>query len=144
MAHARLSASARAAPLILRLLRPLRVLIVDDQPDVVELLTLLVERFGHRCRMAFTGDEALLIADEFKPEVVLLDLGLPDRSGYDVGRELRARMGAPLFLAAVTGWGKEADRLRSFAAGFDRHIEKPATESAIHDVLVSAVFRLTA
>lgn len=122
-------------------LEPLRVLVVDDQPDVVELLTMLLEQWGHRCRIAFSASEALLVAAEFDPEVVLLDLGLPDLSGYDVARDLRSRVHPDVVIAAITGWGREGDRVRAFAAGFDRHITKPATRAAILDVLATASFR---
>jgi CheY-like chemotaxis protein len=105
----------------------LRVLVVDDYPDSAEAAAMLLTLRGHDCRTASTGQEALEQAGVFKPHIVILDIGLPDMSGYEVARALRERAGgASLYLAAVTGWGQPSDRARAFAAGFDCHVTKPA------------------
>ena len=105
----------------------LRVLIVDDYPDSADAASLLLMLYGHECRTATTGQGALEQAAIFDPDVVILDIGLPDISGYEVARTLRARSRArPLYLAAVTGSGLPEDRAKAFAAGFDYHITKPA------------------
>ncbi|MBA3463178.1 MAG: response regulator [Deltaproteobacteria bacterium] len=81
-----------------------RVLIVDDYPDAVEVTEMLLTLRGCTCRIAMTGTEALAVAEEFTPDVAILDIGLPDISGFEVARELRQRNpGRPLYLAAVTG-----------------------------------------
>jgi CheY-like chemotaxis protein len=122
----------------------LRALVVDDQTDVVELFCMMLERWGCACRTASTGNAALEIASEFEPELVLLDISLPDVSGYEVARALRALPGGgETYLAAVTGWGKDEDRIRAFAAGFDRHIVKPAPRSALRDIVDAAAHRFT-
>ena len=115
---------------------------VDDQPDVVELLCLQLERAGHSCIAAASGEQALAMAAEHHPEVILLDIGLPDMSGYDVARAIRARDdGATFYLAAITGYGTAEDRRKAFAAGFDRHLLKPAKSSDIAELLLDAGLR---
>jgi len=96
-----------------------RVLVVDDQPDVVELLCMLLARLGLECRSAASGYDTLRVAHEFTPNVIFLDLGLPDVSGYDVARMLRAR-GSSAYIVAVSGWGREQDVQHALDAGFDR------------------------
>ncbi len=114
----------------------LRVLIVDDFPDSAEVSAMLLELFGHECRTAITGQDALTQAAAFDPDIVILDIGLPDISGYDVARTLRAQArDRPLYLAAVTGWGQPEDRVRALAAGFDLHVLKPTDGAKIQSIL---------
>jgi two-component system CheB/CheR fusion protein len=123
----------------------LRVLAVDDQPDVVEMICLFVEKIGHVVARADNGKQALELAATFEPDVVLLDIGLPDINGYEIAKTLRSwPRGPELFLVAVTGWGREEDRQRAAAAGFDRHIVKPATSQAIREALLDAALRRSA
>jgi signal transduction histidine kinase len=106
--------------------RPLRVLLVDDNADAVRSLAELLRSDGHETRFATNGARALELAAELKPEVVLLDIGMPGMDGYELARRLRAMAGgASLRLVAVTGWGRDADRERSREAGFDLHLVKP-------------------
>jgi len=117
-----------------------RVLIVDDYPDSAETSAMLLELFGHECRTAVTGQDALAQAASFDPDIVILDIGLPDISGYEVARALRAQArDRPLYLAAVTGWGQPEDRVRALAAGFDLHVLKPTDGAKIQDILRLAV-----
>ena len=117
-----------------------RVLIVDDYPDSAEVSAMLLELFGHQCRIATTGQDALTEAAAFDPDIVILDIGLPDISGYDVARTLRAQPRArPLYLAAVTGWGQPEDRVRALAAGFDLHVLKPTDGEKIQNIVSLAV-----
>ena len=103
-----------------------RVLVVDDNKDAAATLALLLRTLGHETRVAHDGREALRAAAQFKPEVVLLDIGLPDLDGYEVARRLRALDSAhKCRIVAVTGWGQEHDRQRSSEAGFDLHLVKP-------------------
>jgi signal transduction histidine kinase len=105
---------------------PLRVLLVDDNEDAVATVAALLERLGHTVRTAFTAGQALAAAREFRPEVAILDIGLPDMDGYGLAAILR-RTGAPaLRLVALTGYGQKADVQRAHAAGFDLHLTKPA------------------
>jgi CheY-like chemotaxis protein len=115
-----------------------RVLVVDDYGDAVDATCMLLTRLGHECVTATSGKRALELDDTFHPDVVLLDIGLPDLSGYEVAQKLRERHGRSLYLAALTGWGQPEDRLRAIAAGFDQHILKPVTARVLQDVLLAA------
>jgi DNA-binding response OmpR family regulator len=102
------------------------VLVVDDNRDAADSCATLLELSGHRVAKAYLGGQALELAESFEPQVVLLDIGLPDVCGYDVARRIRATAwGSAARLVAVTGWGQESDRNRAFEAGFDHHLTKP-------------------
>jgi DNA-binding response OmpR family regulator len=116
-----------------------RVLVVDDEADIVELVTMILERDGHKCVAADCGRKALEVAGWCEPHVVILDIGLPDITGYDVARALRALPGGnDIYIAALTGWGKEEDRRLAREAGIDRHLVKPTTAAMIREVLIDA------
>jgi CheY-like chemotaxis protein len=104
-----------------------RILLVDDNEDAVEMLKNALETLGYRVAVAHDGPSALKTAATFKPEIALLDIGLPVMDGYELAKHLRQLRGAPgdLRLVAVTGYGQEADRQRSAAAGFETHLVKP-------------------
>jgi hypothetical protein len=107
-----------------------RVLVVDDNVDAADGLHLLLQSLGHETRVANNGADAIDVAGQFHPEVVLLDIGMPGMDGYEIARELRqldfAKAAAtPLRIVAVTGWGQEPDRVKSKDAGFDMHMLKP-------------------
>ena len=106
---------------------PRRVLVVDDNVDAADMLAILLEGRGHEVRTAYDGVSAIRAHAAFRPDVVLLDLGLPDMDGVDVCREIRGSTegGAPL-VVAVSGWGMEEDKRRTAEAGFDAHLTKPA------------------
>jgi CheY-like chemotaxis protein len=116
-----------------------RVLVVDDHPDSAEASCLLLTALGHTCCPAMNGEHALFEVERFHPDVVICDIGLPDISGYEVARKLRTRHGAALYLAALTGWDQPADRARSFAAGFDQHLVKPASAQILRAVMAASV-----
>lgn len=104
----------------------LRVLVVDDNRDAVSTLGMLLRLLGHEVREAYDGAEAVERAADFRPDVVLLDIGLPKLSGYEAAAAIRAEpWGRSAALWATTGWGQAADRERSQAAGFDAHLVKP-------------------
>lgn len=115
-----------------------RVLVVDDYPDAADIACMLLTMHGHECRSVTTGQGALDEAARFDPDIVILDIGLPDISGYDVARELRRRAGRAIYIAAVTGWGQPADRLRAFAAGFDQHVLKPTDAVKLRSIVAAA------
>jgi PAS domain S-box-containing protein len=112
-----------------------RVLIVEDNPDAARTLDLLLRRLGHETRVAHEGGEALSKFDEFRPEVVLLDIGLPGLSGYEVARQIRGRSRKGIRIVAITGWGQPDDRRRSAEAGFDLHLTKPIDEQSLQIAL---------
>lgn len=106
--------------------RERRILVVDDNPDITSGMQMLLEILGHQARVAHDGTTALRLAIEFRPDLVLLDLGLPQMDGFEVARELRKQPGgSAIQIIAVSGWGDEASRARSAAAGFDQHWLKP-------------------
>jgi signal transduction histidine kinase len=118
-AHATAAARERAA--VAR-----RMLVVDDNPDSAESLSMLLQVSGHETATAHDGLEALAEAERFRPEVVLLDIGLPLLNGYDAARRIREQpWGKDMVLVALTGWGQEEDRRKSKEAGFDLHLVKP-------------------
>lgn len=120
----------------------LRVLVVDDNVDAAEMLGALLEMRGHTLRMVHDGAAAIAAARAFLPQVVFLDIGLPDQSGYEVAPRLRAIASmAQATLVALTGWGAEQDRQRSDAAGFDAHLTKPADLNSVEEVLAAALKR---
>ena len=120
-------------------MQPYRVLVVDDHPDTAEVLSVLFQMLGHETHCALRGRDALRIARELDPHVILLDIGLPDITGYDVLRSLRADAGRPSrFIAAVTGHGRPSDISRAVAAGFDQHITKPVDMGKLRQVLLCA------
>ncbi|MCK6528066.1 PAS domain-containing protein [Myxococcota bacterium] len=114
----------------------LRVLVVDDNVDAGATLAELVSLSGHAVRTAHEGTGALVSVREFHPDVVFLDIGLPDISGYEVARRVREEHGADrALLVALTGWGGEEDRRRSRDAGFDVHLTKPVAWDDVERVL---------
>lgn len=115
---------------------PKRVLVVDDNEDAVSLLALLLEHAGYATRVAEDGPSALQAALSFRPEVVILDIGLPGLDGYEVARELRAR-GGPISLIALTGWGTQDDMQKAFDAGFDLHLTKPVSAQELCGALLA-------
>ncbi|HET8947354.1 MAG TPA: ATP-binding protein [Candidatus Polarisedimenticolia bacterium] len=125
-------AAPAPAPRAAEVLRPAfvpakrSVLVVDDLKDGALSLARLLGHAGHDVHVAFDGDEALAAVEQWRPEVVLLDIGMPRLNGYDVCRRIRHQpWGRDLVMIAVTGWGQEHDRLRSEEAGFERHLVKP-------------------
>ena len=105
---------------------PCRVLLVDDNRDAAQTLARLLKRQGYELAIAFDGPEAITTAREFHPRIILLDIGLPSLSGYEVARTILAETAQPApVLIAMTGWGQENDRRRSREAGFTRHLIKP-------------------
>ena len=115
-----------------------RVLIVEDNADARESLGMLLEMQGHDVRSAQDGDTALKIVEEFLPEVVLLDIGLPKMDGFEVIRRLHAPMdGAQPAVIAVTGYGHAEDRRRTKEAGFDHHLTKPVDPREVMAIVAS-------
>jgi PAS domain S-box-containing protein len=109
-----------------------RVLIADDLRDSADTLAVLLRMAGHDAHTAYDGAEAVARAAEVRPDVVLLDLGMPLLSGYEACRQIRAEpWGRGIFLVALTGWGQEDDRRRTEEAGFDRHLVKPVDPDAL-------------
>ena len=101
-------------------------------------LGLLLEATGHDARMAYDGVSAVKVALEFRPNVVLLDIGLPGLDGYEVAKRLRQESSlVDVVLVAMTGYGQEADKLRSQDAGFNHHLVKPADFGEVQELLAT-------
>jgi CheY-like chemotaxis protein len=116
-----------------------RVLVVDDHPDAAEVISVFFEMLGHVTRCALRGRDALQLARELDPHLILLDIGLPDLTGYEVVRALRAEQRTSArYVAAVTGHCRPADVSRAISAGFDQHISKPVDLGKIREVLRGA------
>ena len=115
-----------------------RILVVDDHRASADGLGKLLRIKGHDVRTAHDGLAAVEVADEFRPDVVLLDIGLPKMNGYEVAQRIRQQpWGQGMVLIAVTGWGQEADRRHSQEAEFDHHLVKPVDPSALLLLLAS-------
>lgn len=114
----------------------LRVLVVEDNRDSAESLRMLLELYGYEVTVAYSGPEGVKAAEEWHPNVVLCDIGLPGLDGYAVARQLRRNPAtAKTRIIAVTGYGADDDRYRSREAGFDRHMVKPVDPEALHQAL---------
>lgn len=102
------------------------ILVADDSEDAAESLGMLLEFEGHRVVIAHDGPRALAAAEQHRPDIAILDIGMPGLTGYEVAKRLRAEpWGRDMLLIAATGWSQEEDRLRALDAGFDRHLVKP-------------------
>lgn len=113
------------------------MLLVEDNPDTADSMVLLLEMLGHRVDLARDGASALTLASSRRPEVMLVDIGLPDIDGYELARRIRgdASLGA-VRLVALTGYGQREDRERAFAAGFDQHFVKPVDPDELDGFLL--------
>lgn len=117
----------------------LRVVIADDNRDIADTCGLLVQLLGHEANVVYSGEEAFGLAETLRPDVLLLDIGMPDVSGYALARRIRARpWGATTTLIAVTGWGQEEDKQRALAAGFDWHLTKPIDQASLEQLFRNA------
>jgi CheY-like chemotaxis protein len=113
-----------------------RILLVDDNKDSAFTMSMLLRMHGHDTFTAHDGHEAMSAAEQFRPEAVLLDIGLPKMNGYDVCRRIREQpWGKEIILVAVTGWGQEDDKRRSHEAGFNHHLVKPVDHAALMQLL---------
>jgi len=115
-----------------------RLLVVDDNRDAAESMSMLLQMWGHEVLFAYDGPSALETAEQWQPEAVFLDIGLPGMDGYEVAarlRELPHAKGAVLI--AITGYGQDDDRLRSQRAGIDHHLVKPVAPDALRSLIDS-------
>jgi CheY-like chemotaxis protein len=115
---------------------PRRVLIVDDNEDAANSLAMILKLGGHETASVYTAVDALQRAADFRPDVVLLDIGLPGMDGYEVAQKMRELPGLrDIRLVAVTGYGRSDDRLRARDAGFDDHLTKPVEFAVLERTL---------
>jgi CheY-like chemotaxis protein len=115
---------------------PLRIVIVEDNVDSAYLLRLLLVKWGHTAEMAHTGAAGLQLIAELKPDVAIVDIGLPEIDGYSLARKVRELGGGEqIRLVALSGYGSELDRQRASEAGFDEHLTKPVAAEDLQAVL---------
>jgi CheY-like chemotaxis protein len=113
-----------------------RLLVVDDNKDAANSLAALLRLQGHEVRVAHDGSSGLEIAKAYRPEMIFLDIGMPEMDGYEVARRLRNDQDLKnIVLAALTGWGQQADRQRTTEAGFDHHLVKPADSKIVESLV---------
>jgi two-component system, chemotaxis family, CheB/CheR fusion protein len=117
--------------------QPLRVLVADDDRDAVSTMTMILRDEGHEVHCVYDGAAVISAMASFQPDVLLLDIGMPELSGYEVARYLRRRYGndSGMVLIAVTGWKKPSDRILAKLAGFDHHLPKPLDPQALVGLL---------
>jgi CheY-like chemotaxis protein len=134
--------SLKAEPAPTEIAKPtgpaLRVLVVDDNVDAATALEMLVEECGHRVCTAHTGQAALAAALDYRPDVVLLDIGLPELDGFEVAKRIRQQSVLHnIVLVAMTGYGRDTDRQRSLEAGFDHYLVKPVDFGKVQQILAT-------
>jgi CheY-like chemotaxis protein len=113
-----------------------RILVADDMRDSVDSLALMLRLAGHDIQKAYDGLEAVQTAVTFRPEVVVLDIGMPKMNGYEAAHHIRQQpWGKEMLLIALTGWGQEEDKRRALEAGFDHHLTKPVEAAALEQLL---------
>ena len=131
VAEPRAQVNGRAAP-------NKRILLADDNRDAAESLAIILRLEGHEVHLAHDGPAALAAFEASKPDVALLDIGMPRANGYEVARQIRAvPEGRDVLLIAITGWAQDSDKARSRAAGFDHHLTKPIEPQSLIELLVS-------
>ena len=112
-----------------------RILVLDDNVDAATSLAMLLRAMGHEVFVTHEGRAALADLSRIRPDIALLDIAMPDMTGYEVARQLRARLGAAVRIVALTGFGLAEDRARAIEAGFDQHIVKPADTAFLRSLL---------
>jgi len=126
-------AATRPAPM---LVRPLRILVADDNRDAADSLAAVLRISGNDVRVAGDGEEAVAQALEFRPHIAFLDIGMPRLNGYEAARKIRdTRWGQRMVLVGLTGWGGEDVRRRAFESGLDHHVTKPAQLEVLQELL---------
>jgi CheY-like chemotaxis protein/two-component sensor histidine kinase len=119
---------------------PRKILIADDNEDAANTLAMLLKLAGHEVCTAHSGLAALALASNFRPDIALLDIGMPDVDGYEVAKGIReAAWGRDVCIVALTGWGQEEDKRRARAAGFDRHLTKPVDPRDLDELVATGI-----
>lgn len=120
--------------------RRARILIADDNRDAADSLGMLLDLAGHEVKVAHSGKQALALGQQYRPDVIILDIGMPEMDGYEVARSARRdSWGRTALLVALTGWGQAADKEKASAAGFDHHITKPVDADQLIELLDSTL-----
>jgi CheY-like chemotaxis protein len=115
-----------------------RVLVIDDNTAGARAMQRLVKALGGECRVAHNGETGLADLREYRPDIVILDIGMPGLDGYETCRRIRQEYGSSLMVVALTGWGQERDKDKAMQAGFDMHLTKPADPTLLEELLATA------
>lgn len=116
----------------------LRVLVVDDNHDSADTLSMMLRIVGHETHTAYDGEQAVAKAADVGPDVILMDIGMPRLNGYEAAKRIRAQSGGKeLLLVALTGWGQDEDQERTREAGFDAHLLKPVDHGTLKQLLAN-------
>ena len=115
-----------------------RVLVIDDNAAGARAMQRLVKALGGECRVAHNGETGLADLREYRPDIVILDIGMPGLDGYETCRRIRQEYGSSLMVVALTGWGQERDKDKAMQAGFDMHLTKPADPTLLEELLATA------
>ena len=114
----------------------MRILVTDDNRDNADSCSMLLKMEGHEVRTAYSGPEALAIAAKFKPQIMLLDIVMPEMTGYEVASTVRAAdWGKDILLVAITGYSQVEDKRKAVASGFDHHLAKPVEQEALRELI---------
>ncbi len=118
----------------------MRILIAEDNRDSADSLKALLETLGYEAHISNDGESAVRLAATLRPDVIVMDIGLPGINGYEAARQVRAlKPELPALIVALTGWGQQSDRLRSAEAGIDHHLVKPLDLAALKQILDSVL-----
>jgi CheY-like chemotaxis protein len=116
--------------------RQIRVLMADDNRDAVDSMAMVLKMSGYEVSLAYSGKAALEMAQQHRPDVVILDIGMPDMNGHEVAAAIRQQpWGRAMHLIAITGWGEDKDKERTRGAGFDLHLTKPVDIDQLEEQL---------
>ena len=121
-----------------------RILIVDDNMAAAEILAMAIQLLGNEVRVAHDGVEGVKAAEEYQPDIVLMDIGMPNMNGYEATRHIRQQpWGKEMMIVALTGWGQEKDKEITQKSGFNHHLVKPADPAELQRLLAQSARRLT-
>jgi CheY-like chemotaxis protein len=112
-----------------------RVVVIDDNVDSADMMAMFVSTLGGESRVAYSGENGLSLVANFRPDVVLLDIGMPGLDGYETCRRIRKALGESVVVVAMTGWGQERDKQQARNAGFDAHLTKPVDPTVLRKLL---------
>jgi CheY-like chemotaxis protein len=113
-----------------------RILVVDDDRSTADMQALLIGTLGYEAKAVYSGQDAVDLIPSYEPDMALIDIGMPERDGYDTVASIRRQPGGThVILVAVTGWSRDEDKRKAYESGFDLHVTKPMREDTLRDLL---------